>query len=644
MLSDRGFEIIEKLIENNNKAVTTKSLAASIGMSERSVKTYLNEVSEYCAENEIELERKPGKGIIVSFTEEQIEKLQRELQNKPISYSRSQRINYIAYILLSGWDSYTYALFSDELYVSRNVIIDDINYLEQELEAFHIRINRLAGHGVSVEGSEFDIRKALRHFCEYPIGKKNITKKYDNRLSIEEENLIINNYSQLNFEHAIETIQYLESEFEILFTDYSFQMLVVYMTIQLFRIRMEKCLCENITLNVDNHCNLMAECVKSHLNNAYNININDFEINYISILLMGAELQNRKVQPDDIVNKMEKEMVDYLSMILNSNLVANELLSESLRSFLPASIVRTRYEIEIRNPFFTEVMELYTGLFTICFTVSKFYEKYANAIPSNHEIAFIALLVGGALHRNPMAVRAVLVASAGFAAGNIVAGKIENRVPDVEIVSILSSEKLEQIENYDCDLILSTIPTKRQDDRILIISPLVSAIDERKIKEKCFELMSGQAVEKREFAKMLDEEHIFFEEKALSRRKILVKGCQKLIDDGYVEKEFLDDVLKREKVETTNIGMGVAIPHGKAEHVKSPKIMLIRLENPIEWGKGNVDLIFILALNFNNINTTKAFFHDFTRLLNSKEVVNRLRRSASANDLELILKNELHWI
>ena len=68
MLSDRGFEIIEKLIENNNKAVTTKSLAASIGMSERSVKTYLNEVSEYCAENEIELERKPGKGIIVSFT------------------------------------------------------------------------------------------------------------------------------------------------------------------------------------------------------------------------------------------------------------------------------------------------------------------------------------------------------------------------------------------------------------------------------------------------------------------------------------------------------------------------------------------------------------------------------------------------
>ena len=544
MLSERGLAVIEKLIENNNKAVTAKSLAASIGMSERSVKTYLKEVSDFCEENGIELERKPGKGTLVSFTDEQIAKLQDYLHNKPISYSRSQRINYIAYILLSGWDSYTYALFSDELYVSKNVIIDDINFLAQELESFHIKMHKLAGHGVSAEGSEFDIRKALRHFCEYPIGNKNITEKYDNRMSIDEANLIINNYSQLNFERAIETIQYLESEYEILFTDYSFQMLVVYMTIQLFRIHMGKSMCNYITLNVDNHCKKMADCVKKHLKIAYDTNLNEYESNYISILLMSAELQNREVQPNDIVSKMEKEVIDYLSMILNSNLVANELLSDSLRSFLPASIVRTRYKIEIRNPFITEVMELYSGLFTICFTVSKFYEKYAQAIPSNHEIAFIALLVGGALHRNPMAVRAILVASAGFAAGNIVAGKIENRVPDVEIVSILSSEKLEQIEDYDCDLILSTIPTKKKDDRLVLISPLVSAIDERKIKEKCFELMSGQGVEKSEFVNMLDEEHIVFEDRTLSQRKVLVKGCQKLIDDGYVDKEFLDDVLE----------------------------------------------------------------------------------------------------
>ena len=90
--------------------------------------------------------------------------------------------------------------------------------------------------------------------------------------------------------------------------------------------------------------------------------------------------------------------------------------------------------------------------------------------------------------------------------------------------------------------------------------------------------------------------------------------------------------------------MGIAIPHGKPEHVKIPKIMLIKLEKSIEWGKRNADLVFILALNFNNINTTKAFFHDFTRLLNDEEIVGRLRRSGSPKELEILLKNELHWI
>ena len=40
--------------------------------------------------------------------------------------------------------------------------------------------------------------------------------------------------------------------------------------------------------------------------------------------------------------------------------------------------------------------------------------------------------------------RQVLIGAAGYATGSIIAGKIENRVPDVRIVSILSSDP------FDC--------------------------------------------------------------------------------------------------------------------------------------------------------------------------------------------------
>lgn len=49
MLSERGLAIIEKLIENNRKPITARALAISLGVSERSVKTYIKEVSDFCA-------------------------------------------------------------------------------------------------------------------------------------------------------------------------------------------------------------------------------------------------------------------------------------------------------------------------------------------------------------------------------------------------------------------------------------------------------------------------------------------------------------------------------------------------------------------------------------------------------------------
>lgn len=57
-----------------------------------------------------------------------------------------------------------------------------------------------------------------------------------------------------------------------------------------------------------------------------------------------------------------------------------------------------------------------------------------------------------------------------------------------------------------------------------------------------------------------------------------------------------------------------------------------------------VNVIFLLALNFNNIETTKAFFSDFLRIVSSEEKLDKIRNTDSAEQLELIIKEELHWI
>ena len=653
MLSEKGLLIIEKLAEHNNELVTSKALAASTGMSERSVKTYLKEVADFCEQNSMTLDRKPGKGMKPCFSDAQIGKILDVAGRRSAAVSQKKRQNYISYILLSGWDTYTYALFSEELNVSKNVIMDDINELDAELLLYGIKVHRTAGYGIYATGSELDIRKAMRHFCRYPISDKQVIKTDDHRLSRRAAEVIANNFRSVNLSMAVDMIHHVERRFDIIFTDYTFQMLAEYIAIALFRVDVEKELKPD-ELDLSNQKNRfimtehehMAREAAGFLERYHGISLSQPEIMYLAMLFSCAEGQNRVVMSCEEALSIEDEMIVYLSNLLAANLIENELLRESMRSFLPGSIARTHFGIEIDNPFLSDITQSYASLFTVCFTVSRYYEKYTGAMPSENEIAFIALQVGGALHRNPMTVRAVLIGAAGYATGSIIAGKIENRVPDVKIVSILSSDRIEHIDEYDCDLILSTIDTQadiHNDMRFLYVSPLISAQDEKNIRNKCFELMTGQSAEVSEFSQMLTEEFIIFEKKAKNRKDVLRRACQLLINKGIVQSEFARDVLEREKVEATAVGCNIAIPHGKPEHVNRCQILVIRLDKPIEWGERMADMIFLLAINFDSVNTTKAFFHDFTKLLNENGATDRLREAASPHELCAAIRKELGW-
>lgn len=653
MLSEKGLLIIEKLAEHNNELVTSKALAASTGMSERSVKTYLKEVADFCEQNSMTLDRRPGKGMKPCFSDAQIGKILDVAGRRSAAVSQKKRQNYISYILLSGWDTYTYALFSEELNVSKNVIMDDINELDAELLLYGIKVHRTAGYGIYATGSELDIRKAMRHFCRYPISDKQVIKTDDHRLSRRAAEVIANNFRSVNLSMAVDMIHHVERRFDIIFTDYTFQMLAEYIAIALFRVDVEKELKsgeqeQQVQKNgfiMTEHENMAKEAA-GFLERYHGISLSQPEIMYLAMLFSCAEGQNRVVMSCEEALSIEDEMIVYLSNLLAANLIENELLRESMRSFLPGSIARTHFGIEIDNPFLSDITQSYASLFTVCFTVSRYYEKYTGAMPSENEIAFIALQVGGALHRNPMTVRAVLIGAAGYATGSIIAGKIENRVPDVRIVSILSSDRIEHIDEYDCDLILSTIDTQadiHKDMRFLYVSPLISAQDEKNIRNKCFELMTGQSAEVSEFSQMLTEEFIIFEKKAKNRKDVLKRACQFLINKGIVQSEFARDVLEREKVEATAVGCNIAIPHGKPEHVNRCQILVIRLDKPIEWGERMADMIFLLAINFDSVNTTKAFFHDFTKLLNENGATDRLREAASPHELCAAIRKELGW-
>ena len=118
---------------------------------------------------------------------------------------------------------------------------------------------------------------------------------------------------------------------------------------------------------------------------------------------------------------------------------------------------------------------------------------------------------------------------------------------------------------------------------------------------------------------------IFLDVEAQSKNEVLKRMVDALRREGCVEGEYYENILRREQVSCTSIGKGVAIPHSFMGAVKRPAVCMMRLAQPVDWGEDLADLIFMLALDFQDVAEAKIFFKTFCSLTTKEEILRRLR-------------------
>ena len=109
---------------------------------------------------------------------------------------------------------------------------------------------------------------------------------------------------------------------------------------------------------------------------------------------------------------------------------------------------------------------------------------------------------------------------------------------------------------------------------------------------------------------------------------------------GQGEREILEILLQREKLGSTGVGNGVAIPHGKLPKLGKLFGLFARLERPIDFealDNQPVDLIFLLlAPEGAGADHLKALAR-VARLLREPDIVQKLRESRDAEALYAVL-------
>ncbi len=146
------------------------------------------------------------------------------------------------------------------------------------------------------------------------------------------------------------------------------------------------------------------------------------------------------------------------------------------------------------------------------------------------------------------------------------------------------------------------------------------------------------------FTELVTPQAVIATLKASNKKQVLQELAVKAAEiTGLPEREIFDVLTQREKLGSTALGAGIAIPHGKLAKLDRIYGVFARLERPIDFEALDgqpVDLVFVLlAPEAAGADHLKALSR-IARLLRDQQLANQLRDAKDAKAIHAVLAKE----
>jgi mannitol PTS system EIIA component len=95
---------------------------------------------------------------------------------------------------------------------------------------------------------------------------------------------------------------------------------------------------------------------------------------------------------------------------------------------------------------------------------------------------------------------------------------------------------------------------------------------------------------------ILAKENILLNVELSNKEDAIKKTGQILVENGYVEADYINKMLEREEITSTYMGNFVAIPHGTEDAKKSvlsSGLSIVQVPNGVDFGNGNIVKVLI---------------------------------------------------
>jgi len=144
---------------------------------------------------------------------------------------------------------------------------------------------------------------------------------------------------------------------------------------------------------------------------------------------------------------------------------------------------------------------------------------------------------------------------------------------------------------------------------------------------------------------LLATNRIFTHTEISSKKRLLEFISEQAAKDlSLVQNKIYHKLLERERLGSTGLGKGIAVPHARLDHISDAHAYFFNLQQPINYDaidKQKVDLIFVLFIPEESTEEHLQILASLAKIFSQKPVTDKIRNSQSADDIiQIIIQAE----
>lgn len=620
MLTERQVFLTNLLIKQNGYK-TVKYFAQLLNVSERTVHSDLEQISNSLLNKGFQLDKKSGKGIALKRTD----KTTTDRKIRTITLAKFSRRKEIIELMLFEEKIVTFEYLSTLFSVSKSSIEQDLKFVKQLLTSNNnLQVISDAG-GTRLSGLEKEIQKAYLNFNFFVFeANLGILDDGDERLAI-----LSHYYGEQNVKTCFRVLySHVRFDNNFIAEHYIFNVLNM-LVIMVYRAQKNQHIDDAIAINDNSQIfQNNAKSILSKISLRLNFTFSNGDINYLAKYLLSNRID---VFSSDKNNTL---LVDKIISNVGSSLFIDFRTDNKLRDYLiqhmPPMLYRLREGIKINNPFVTQVKQDFPVLFNIIWIIASKCEDELGVFFNDDEIGFLTIHFQSAIERAKHSKKILVVCQNGIATTELLVNRITSVLPSLTTIEVASVHELNADVLANIDLIISTINLTIDGVKVVVVSPLLSEQDIQNIFNiygEHFVLNDHIQEHKHSFLYLihyLEKDTLFLNQNFNSKEELINEIGQKLVTQQIVMPDFIQGMIVREGLGATELPTGVAIPHGNPKFVKQTRIVMVTNSKAIKWNDNLVKMIIIICISEKDIKNLKKILSDIYLLVKSKSLINQL--------------------